>query len=211
VMWQPGQIVPDTRYIPLNENASAGGYRLALAVYEYPGLVPLQADTAAAPEEWTLVGQSAIGLDAFVSDAAETETIATIDPYYELADYEIVPPLGNAQPGENITVSVDWRVTQVTPESYINFVHLLDAEGNLLAQQDVVPFEGRFPTWAWPLNGIVSPSFSLIIPEGSQPPYQVRVGMYRYPSLENLPVQQHGEATNIINLTSSGTDEPAMP
>ena len=42
-----------------------------------------------------------------------------------------------------------WRANAPIPEDYAIFVHLLDANGQMLGQLDGLPFGNRYPTTAW--------------------------------------------------------------
>ena len=47
------------------------------------------------------------------------------------------------------TLTLYWRANAPIPEDYAIFVHLLDANGQMLGQLDGLPFGNRYPTTAW--------------------------------------------------------------
>ena len=80
---------------------------------------------------------------------------------------------------------VFWRTADnPDPADFHIFNHLLDAEGGRLAQADAAAFAGR----QWRAGDVVISRFVLPVPADANPPLTMRVGMYRFPSLESVPV-----------------------
>jgi len=74
-------------------------------------------------------------------------------------------------------------------ENYTAFVHLVDAEGNIVAQHDKQPLEGDWPTSAWQPGETVPDTYTLDIPEQTAAgTYQLRVGLYLLRDGRRLPV-----------------------
>jgi hypothetical protein len=100
------------------------------------------------------------------------------------------------QPGDVIAVTLRWRALRsVGDTNYVVFVHLLDSNGRLVAQEDVEPIR---PTSAWnPGMEIVDPHQVPVpgdLPAGR---YQLRVGMYpQGQSGSRLPVVDPGQTTS---------------
>ncbi|MDM8528930.1 hypothetical protein QUF58_12080, partial [Anaerolineales bacterium HSG24] len=84
-----------------------------------------------------------------------------------------------------------WQGIEEMAELYTVFLHLVDNEGNLVAQQDKIPgIRGKQPTTGWLPDEIITDPISLNLPADIQPGrYRLRVGLY-LPSLNNqrLPV-----------------------
>jgi len=198
VMWDAGEIVADTRWLPVSETAPPGGYRFALAVYDYPGHVPVDIHVIHGQRQsiWGLVGRTAVAADNFFSESHIRVKSTTRSGNFYLIDYDL------SMDGQTLQVQLQWHVGAVTNEDYIGYVHILDAAGQLVAQQDKRPYDGQFPTWAWPLASQVSTQFSLQIPENAQAPFTITTGMYQYPSLQRLEVIQEGvvQIDNSIRL-----------
>ena len=74
-------------------------------------------------------------------------------------------------------------------EDYVVFVHLVDIDGQLVASHDGPPMDRRYPTGAWLPGEIVPDDHRFVLdPQLTSGTYQLKVGMYRWPSLERLPV-----------------------
>ncbi len=104
----------------------------------------------------------------------------------ELLSYDLH---GEAAPGQPLKVTLYWQPHAPLSQDYIIFLHLLDAEGNLITQFDAPPLNRLYPTSAWKPEEIFTYVAELNIPE--QAPsgdYTLLAGMYSYPDLERVPV-----------------------
>ena len=92
-------------------------------------------------------------------------------------------------PGAELELVLYWEALQPPEEDYVVFVYLLDANGQPVASRDSPPVDGRYPTTRW-LPGDVVPDVVRMALDPNTPPgtYQLHMGMYRWPSLERLPV-----------------------
>jgi hypothetical protein len=92
------------------------------------------------------------------------------------------------QPGNQLKIGTLWQVDTVPPTDYHYFLHVMDANGKIADQRDVVPL---FPPTQWKAgqqwyeNAVFS----------SLPPgvYTLYAGWYSYPDLTRLPVQGDGK------------------
>lgn len=91
--------------------------------------------------------------------------------------------------GDAFDLTLYWRAEEAVERSYTVFVHLLGADGEIVAQVDAPPQGGRHPTDHW-LPGEVTPDvYHLPLPAKSPPDdYRVLVGMYDPATLTRLPV-----------------------
>jgi hypothetical protein len=198
VMWKPGQVVAERRWLQVYPDAPPGGYRFAVSVSAYPGpaarsAVPLEG-RAGTKDEWALISGTAVNPGAFLG-SAESPALkldARLGDSIRLTSASFSQPLNVLKPDDSLDVRLYWQTAQPISESYTLFVHLTDASGKLVAQQDAVPFDGQFPTWAWPPGQTVVTAHHLTLAADAGGPYTLTVGMYRYPSLERLPATQDG-------------------
>jgi serine/threonine protein kinase len=85
-------------------------------------------------------------------------------------------PQATFQPGDTIEITLYWKPLRTTSVPYIVFVHVIDADGSLVAQQDVEP---TVPTTNWG-TGVVEDVHRFNLPGGlSAGTYQLRTGLYR--------------------------------
>ena len=94
------------------------------------------------------------------------------------------------QPGESLSFHLYWQATAATEADYQVFNHLLDAEGNLVAQIDGPPLPSeRRGTMDWddPEEVIYSREYTLALPEDLPPgEYTLVTGFYRLVSGQRL-------------------------
>ncbi len=90
--------------------------------------------------------------------------------------------------GETVTITLYWRAESMPSGDYRVFVHLLDGQGEIVAQHDGPPRWSRYPTTVWQKGDVVPDDHTLVIPEAAQGPFSLAVGMYRSDTLERLPV-----------------------
>jgi hypothetical protein len=93
-----------------------------------------------------------------------------------LLETEIAPP-GEITP--TLVLTLTWQAVEPVSADYTTFVHLLDGEGEKVAQRDGQPCNGECPTGAWQPGATVVDRYELSVPPGSMPgPYQLALGLY---------------------------------
>ncbi len=203
VMWTPGDIITETRWVQVFEDAPPGGYRFAISVYTYPGPTPVSAEGVSDTEiqaDWVLAGRAAVAPEQFTTNDQPAITAdAQLSTSIHLLGATFKPSLDSLQAGETLNVRLYWQAGPPVTTSYTIFLHLKTTNGDLIAQQDGLPHDGQYPTWAWLPGEIVVTSHRLTVPTDQPPPYTLAVGMYAWPSLERLPVTQDGrqQADNV--------------
>jgi predicted Ser/Thr protein kinase len=97
------------------------------------------------------------------------------------------------RPGDTIEVILYWKPLRTTSVPYVVFVHVIDADGTLVAQQDVEP---TVPTTDWGTS-VVADLHRFGLPGSlSTGTYQLRTGLYRQGQPQiRLPVVDAGLTT----------------
>ncbi len=96
-------------------------------------------------------------------------------------------PVGNLQPGNTFRWQLTWRVNSLPPPGadYHWFNHLVDEADKRVGQMDGV----GFPSRSWRVGDTVVTWFDVpIAPDAAPGAYKMRVGMYTYPDIQNVPV-----------------------
>ena len=91
-----------------------------------------------------------------------------------------------------LTLALYWQTDAELPEDYQVFVHVIDANGDLAAQDDSAPVGGRYPTNTWLAKTLIEDRYRLTIP-AKPGDYQVYVGLYRLADLTRLSIMPMGE------------------
>jgi hypothetical protein len=95
-----------------------------------------------------------------------------------LIGYELSSP--HVQANQPLTVTLYWQAPSLLMTSYKSFIHVTDADGNLIAQSDVVPANWTRPTTAWlPGEWVADPHvLNGLVQASVQKPLEVWAGMY---------------------------------
>jgi hypothetical protein len=109
-----------------------------------------------------------------------------------------------AQPGDPIKVTLYWRALQPLDRSYVEFIHLMDEQGIVVAQRDTWPGRGMYPTTLWQPGEIISDPLYLHVPAGAYAPDSatLRVGLYEQdgPRLEAIDTQGQAVDDNAATI-----------
>ena len=93
-----------------------------------------------------------------------------------------------AAPGQPIHVALLWSAPAPVSRSYLVFVHLLSADGVLVAQDDGVPVYGFYATDGWAPGDFVRDEHVVVLPDAiARGDYAIAVGLYFAESGERLP------------------------
>jgi 4-amino-4-deoxy-L-arabinose transferase-like glycosyltransferase len=85
-------------------------------------------------------------------------------------------------------VCLEWQARAPITVDYKIFVHVLSGDGEILAQSDVQPKDGAYPTWAWVTGERVRDCIkfsNLALPDTG---WVVKVGMYDAATGQRLPI-----------------------
>ena len=89
------------------------------------------------------------------------------------------------------TLELVWQTADFLPESYRVFIHLLDEDGNIVAQADGVPAGWSRPTTGWRPGEFVIDRHTIGLPDGAELA-QTRIGLYSADSGNRL-LRENGE------------------
>lgn len=189
--WQPGDSVVSAFDLDLPANIPSGGYWLETGFYE--------------PISGQRVPQYHAG--------QPSGTSARIGP---LKVSGISPPAGDEQPlatfgsgqiallGVRRTangVMLRWQALKKPAADYTVFVHVLDAQGRLVAQHDGQPRGGSYPTHLWDAGEVVDDDHPLVL--SSQSGQRLEVGLYTTPDVRRLPVDEAGTDSVVLTAPNS--------
>lgn len=90
-----------------------------------------------------------------------------------------IAPARELKAGEALALRTFWSVQQPFDRDYFVFVHILDAAGQIVAQRDAPPWQGRFGTASWRPGSLVVDINDLVLPAGLPPgQYRLVAGMF---------------------------------
>ena len=127
------------------------------------------------------------------------------DDTVRLNGYDLQPTL--ASPGEPMTVSLYWQPQRGIRPDLTTFVHLVNADGEVVGQSDHLPGGEYYPTSLWQPGELLKDVHTLTLAqELGPPPYALEVGLYvREPELIHLGQPQ------IVGYTGAAHVSDALP
>lgn len=141
--------------------------------------------SATAPAAWTR------GLFSVPVWQPATPLQVTIGDDVRLLGYTLP---ATAKPGESLPLTLYWQAMAAPGEERSVLVHLQDATGAMVAQADGPPAGGARPVSTWQRGDYIRDDRTVALPPSLAPGnYNLAIGMYRFPSIERLPLRQGGE------------------
>lgn len=184
--WADNEIVRETYNAQISPFLEPGDYALSL------GLV--NATNGERVGEAVALGNLTVLPIARTFDAPDIPNpySATFGDQLELLGYEL------SQENDHVQVTVYWRAQARMEHSYKVFAHLLDANGQRVAQHDAVPRQWSYPTTQWEAGEVVADVLTLKLEPADAPrPYRILLGVYD---------EQSG--TRLAALNASGERQP---
>jgi hypothetical protein len=222
LLWIPFVFIPLVRWTSLTQ-ASQGRLMFsaisALSLWFMMGLV------AWIPDRWGKVFAGAIV--AFLGGLAVVAPLAWIAPVYQPApqitgatedDLAAFAPPGASQPvmrllsasyapeavqpGDQVTVSLEWEVVAPMNRNWSVFVHLQDSARLLAGQRDTYPGMGLLATGDLPIGRHWRDEAVLTVRESAYAPetFELRVGLYDYTTGERMMADNGSDSFHVGNI-----------
>jgi hypothetical protein len=175
--WHPGEVIVDTWRIPFAVDAPAPALvRLDVGLYLPDTLQSLPVTSAVGEPVATALAWMRLVPEAWPTYSGDHLVGDVFGDAVRLLGYDVTSTHNNTTVG----VTLYWEALDSVAEDYTVFVHLLGADGSLLAQSDVLPADGYYPTSAWQPDQVVLSHHSLQLPpDGLLEACTLLVGLYR--------------------------------
>lgn len=204
-LWPDEKRLPDRHRLALPADLAPGRYRLDLGLY--PSGRPDEALAVAGHDRLPLaalsVGESASRPPSRPMDVVFGEQIRLLG--YDLYTQEGMPDeTGEMQFG--VQLILHWSAAGPVDQDHTVFVHLVDAAGTIVSQDDAPPGDPFFPTTTWLPGQVVLDRHLVAMPAGASPgAYTLLVGLYHAPTETRLPAvgaegQGLGDAVRLQEL-----------
>jgi hypothetical protein len=187
VLWRPGDLFADRYRLRVVQDATAGAAELS---------VLFDAREPSPEAQWALDGQP-------VGERLSLTTLKIVPPsqpvYHptypmsirfgnaaHLAGYDLLTP--SIRAGQSLTVTLYWQVLQPSQPDVHVFLHLICADGQLVAQDDSVPGNGRYPSTLWSAGDSIRDEHTLELPPDVQAQAcTLSTGLYDFDAGNRLP------------------------
>jgi len=145
-------------------------------------------------------GEQRLALFYFPAQPLEEGVIgATFD---EAIVLERSAKMAVVQPGDILPVALQWQAIQRIPADYFVFAHLVDQDGNRVAQSDGQPAIWTRPTSSWAPGELIEDRHALLLPADLAPgDYTLIVGLYLAGSDERL-LTESGEPSVSLGMVN---------
>lgn len=188
--WQAGDIIQSKVNLVVPATAVPEPHRLRLSLIDpQSGRAlgrPVMLDGTLPVDTWPLITE-------FPAMGTPLRADFGRPPAVELHGYDLAPQ--GAAPGEDLELALYWRAVTTLPTNYNVFVHLVDAEGRIVAQGDGPPLAGFRPTVSWRPGEVFVDEHTITLPEDLQPgTYRLWTGLYDADTGERLPAVRDGES-----------------
>ncbi len=145
-LWRPGELVYDSRWLPLPEGTPPGDYSLEVVLYDVQTLQPR-------------------GIFQVENVALTRPTVKTEYPIRHRFPQGLAIAEANVErtcleQGENLSLTVKWAAVATLGGDYNCFLRLKD-EGGKVAQEWREPIASSYPTSRWPINALVLAHYRL--------------------------------------------------
>ena len=185
--WPVGVVVPGQHAFTLPPDAPDGIYRFEVGLYDGLTQERLPVRLAQSVEDDKVI----LGKLYVQHQPPSAPQIAFTDITFgqqialQGVDFD---PTESFQAGQPIHLRLHWQALDRLIEDYTIALHLIDAQGNIVSQQDQMPVAGRYPTSWWDAGEQVIDEHNLPLPDGLQPgQYILRIILYQSATGQRLP------------------------
>jgi uncharacterized membrane protein len=183
--WSAGGLLRDPREIPLPATLPAGTYRLAVGLLE-----PDRTRVPAGRGDQAVLTrvETTQRPHGYAAPSPQHTLDARFGTGARLIGFDL-PDGSDVRPGQSLALSLHWQSLATWDRSYTVFVHLVDADGRIVAQRDQVPGNGRFPTTSWVPEEYLKDSYFIPVDPDTPPgDYWIEIGLYNPLDRTRLPV-----------------------
>ena len=178
--WRAGDLFCDEVRVGVSPDLEpAQIYQIEISVYDPDTLARLPVYDASGAEAPPFAGWLKSASQAEIPPTATPANVIFGDTI-ALRGYDL----------EANAITLYWEALTAPREDLTVFIHVVDAEGNIVAQGDGLPGQGRYPTWAWDAGEVIADEHPLERPPTA---HRIYVGLYRAATGERLPAIEDGQ------------------
>ena len=189
-LWRPGQMIRDTYWVPIAPDATAPSVaRFQVTLYVRETKRDLPAFDPQGQAITPLVGALKIASPSYFEPRPQHATGYTFGGKIALLGYDLNLAKVSAQaPAQGFNLTLYWKRVAPVAEDYTVFVHVLDANGKIVAQRDQQPDSGANPTSLWEEGEAALDHYAFSLPADTRGALRIEIGLYRADTGERLQV-----------------------
>ncbi|MFN2134597.1 MAG: hypothetical protein ACK2UK_01500, partial [Candidatus Promineifilaceae bacterium] len=183
--WQKGNVVSATAELPVVQDAVPARAVLDAAMLDEAGQNQAATSATSRVLEVPVPLQTLkIAPSSVYSPDPQVTTAASFGDQLALIGYDVQGE------GDGLIVTLYWQVLEEMDQDYTTFVHVLNGDGQLVAQSDSQPTNGVYPTSIWDKGEIVADRKELTLPpEAPTHNLQIAAGVYLLETMQRLPAR----------------------
>lgn len=185
--WRAGDVWKSVHLLYVPAGLQSGEYRVWLG---------LSGPLGQRLGEGATIGAMQVGAPPRSFDPPDPQHVAGIEwaNGIRLLGFDLpAPPIA---PGSSAHLTFYWQPQDELNHNLTLFVHLIDGQGNIVAQRDQIPLGGARPTMGWAPGEVVTDSLDLSIGAGVPPgDYSIRIGWYDAQTGERILLAEGGDFT----------------
>jgi hypothetical protein len=168
-LWRVGQIVQDTYWVPVAAEAPTSGVvQIQVALYTREDRQDLPAKDPAGQVITPIIGRFRIGTNQTHKPQPQHPESYRFGKEIALIGYD-----------QTDSLTLYWKRLESIAADYTVFVHVLDSDGKIVAQQDRQPAGGDSPTSLWADGEVIPDTYPLRLNSLAPGTYRIEVGLYR--------------------------------
>ena len=181
--WRAGEYIRSVHDFKIPDDAPRGKIVVRLFVLDTNGNIVGRTDGA------PIAGIEITGRShSFTAPNPKQKLNVRFGDSIELIGYDASTPHAN-QP---MTVTLYWHALVPTDKPYTVFVHLLDANNQILGQKDAPPMNGAAPTNSWVKGEYITDTYTFNVAANASGPAQIEIGLYDPGTFARLIVSDNG-------------------
>jgi hypothetical protein len=188
--WPTGTSGVSTFDVPIDPATTTGVYDLVTGIYYLDNLERLPIFDGLGRPAGTQIDLGPIKVHGRAAPAPRVPSpnSASWADGIDLLGDDVSPARG--APGGKLTLTLYWSARSRSSTDYTVFVHLVDANGKLVAQADSPPQGGRNPTSLWDTGDTIVDPHDLVLDPGLPPGrYSLEIGLYQPGNGQRLLLQ----------------------
>ena len=171
------QILPARYDLKVNDDLPPGKYQLEVGLFApaQNARMPVEMDGKRAEDDRVLIGPLKVKLNAPLSMTLRTSN-AQFGNAITLLGFDAAPKIKR---GDELKLTMLWQSNQFIQRDYTLFVHILDDANRIIAQTDVQPRGGTYPTSIWDANEFIPDEITVtILPDTPRGKLRIVIGWY---------------------------------
>lgn len=189
----PLALLPNNETLParydlkVNDELPPGKYMIEVGLF-YPAQntrLPVEINGARVDDDRVLIGPLKVGLPSAPSMALRTSNVRFGDEI-TLIGFDVTSKIKR---GEDLKLRLLWRSEKFIQRDFTLFVHVLDNANRIIAQTDLQPIGGTYPTSIWDAGERVPDEITVAIPaDAPRGRLRVEIGWYDAQTGKRLPI-----------------------